>query len=391
MPKIKKQTGSTKALVLATLILAINFWAWSLLGPLATKFADELTLSSVQVSGLVAIPVIIGSIGRIFLGALTDKYGGKKVFVTVCFLISLPVFGLAFADSYTQLLILGFALGLAGATFSVGIPFVNAWFPPNKRGLALGIYGMGNLGVAISGFITPRLVSNLGNQLAFFVVGVILIFAGIIALLALRDSKEWHRSNASFTASLRQAIKLGTTKNLALIYMLSFGAFVAFGLYLPVLLKTVYNLELTDAASRAAGFVIVATLARPVGGWLCDKINGATVIKFALLIIVILGGLLTFQQPLGILVTIQYLSLALFLGITNGAVFAQTSRLTPPKLLGSVAGIVGAAGSLGGLLPPLIMGLSYQYTQSYAYALGLFSITALLILVYINSSRSHIR
>ncbi|MEK9196360.1 MAG: MFS transporter [Patescibacteria group bacterium] len=385
------QKGRNQALILATIILTVNFWAWSLLGPLATKYSTIFDLSPIKVSILISVPVIVGALGRILLGALTDKLGGKKVFTAVCFLASAPVFLLAFANSYNQLLVFGFLLGLGGAIFSVGIPFVNAWFPPEKRGFALGVYGIGNLGVAISGFLSPRLANNLGLKWPFFVVGIVLIMSGLVALVKLRDSAEWKPSNKSFFKSFIEALKLRTTQDLALIYALSFGAFVAFGLYLPVLLKTVYSLSLTDAASRAAGFVIVATLARPVGGWLSDKIGGEKVVKFVLFSAAVIAGLLSFQQPLGPIVTAQYLGLAAILGIGNGAVFALVSKLSPPKLLGSVAGVVGAAGGLGGLLPPLIMGISYQYTKSYSLAISLFSIAAILAFLYITSSKSQIK
>ena len=381
------QPGRNQALAIATLILIVNFWAWSVLGPLASKYAASLHLSPIQVSGLVSIPVIVGSIGRIVLGALTDHYGGKKVFVAVCLLGTIPLLGLAFATSYAQLLSFGFFLGLSGAAFSVGIPFVNAWFPPQKRGLALGIYGMGNLGVAVSGFMTPRLANHLGTRWAYMIVAGILLLSALLAALKLHDSSQWRRTKVPFSQSLRQAASLRTTQDLAVVYMLTFGAFVAFGLYLPVLLKTVYHLPLTDAAGRAAGFVIVATFARPVGGWLSDKVGGLNVLRLVLLAAAVLAGLLVIQQPLGPLVTAQYLGLAMLLGFGNGAVFALVSRLSPPKLLGSVAGVVGAAGGLGGLLPPMIMGFSYQYTKSYSVAIALFCAANLLIFAYISSSK----
>ncbi len=376
--------GNKRVLTLVTLILIIHFWAWSMLGPLASRYGEILSLSPFQISTLVAMPVIVGSLGRIVLGALSDRYGGKKIFTSVSFLSAIPVFLLAIANSYAQLLILGFFLGLSGAIFSVGIPFINSWFPKEKRGLALGIYGVGNIGVAVSGFLTIRLASWHDLKTPFIVVGISLLLSGCIAHFLLQDSPKWTASKEPFGTAFFNALKLKTTLNLSLVYGLTFGAFVAFGMYLPVLLKTIYALSATDASARAAGFVIVAIIARPIGGWLSDRRGGEEIIKTSLFLSAIVAMMLSFQQPLGAFVTLQYLGLAFLLGLGNGAVFELVSRLSPPKLLGSVSGIVGAIGGLGGLFPPLIMGLSYQYTQSYSIAISLFSITTIVVFVIFN-------
>ena len=131
---------------------------------------------------MVAVPVIVGSLGRIPLGALTDRYGGRIVFAALSFVVIVPVLFLAFATSYPALL-LGGLLGLGGASFAVGVPFVNAWFPPERRGVALGIYGMGNIGTAISGFVSPRVASSLGRPWAFLIVAVALAAVGLAFLV----------------------------------------------------------------------------------------------------------------------------------------------------------------------------------------------------------------
>lgn len=384
MKKTKKQSNRTVALLLATLVLTVNFWAWSILGPLASNYEDILKLSPLSVSILVAVPVIVGAFGRIILGAMADRFGGKKVLTGVCLLGTIPLIGLSLAATYNQLLIFGFLVGISGAVFSAGIPFVNAWFPPKKRGFALGVYGMGNLGVAISGFLTPRIVEKFGSDWPFYVVAALLVFTGIIASIYLKESGSWQPSKKSLFSSFFKAIKLRTTQDLALMYALTFGAFVAFGLYLPVLLKNVYFLSLTDAASRAAGFVIIATLARPIGGWLSDRWGGQNIIRIVLFSTAILSALIAFQKPLGVAVTAQYLSLAFVLGCGNGAVFALVSKLSPSTMLGSVSGIVGAAGGLGGLLPPVVMGLSFQYTHSYSLAVSLLSLVTIFVFFYIS-------
>src|SRR5512133_1320314 len=148
-PRRAATAGRGLALALATLGFAVNFWAWSLLSPLAPRYQEQLDLTPLAVSVMVAVPVIVGSLGRIPLGALTDRYGGRIVFALPSFLTIVPVVFLAFATAYPALLLGGLLLGLGGASFAVGVPFVNAWFPPERRGFALGLYGMGNIGTAI--------------------------------------------------------------------------------------------------------------------------------------------------------------------------------------------------------------------------------------------------
>jgi MFS transporter, NNP family, nitrate/nitrite transporter len=289
--------GRGMALALATIGFAVNFWAWSLLSPLAPHYQELLGLSPLAVSVMVAVPVIVGSLGRIPLGALTDRYGGRIVFAALSFVVIAPVLFLAFATSYPALLLGGLLLGLGGASFAVGVPFVNAWFPPERRGVALGVYGIGNIGTAISGFVTPRVASSLGRTWAFLIVAVALAAVGLAFLILGRDAPNRPRATEPFMTRFRAAARLPIARDLAVIYAITFGGFVAFGVYLPTFLKTVYGLETTDAATRAAGFVVLATLARPVGGWLADRVTGVPVLKWALGVVAAGAVVTAFQPP----------------------------------------------------------------------------------------------
>jgi len=381
-----KKTKNSKyiALTLAVAALVVNFWAWSLLSPLGTVYANEFSLSSIQLSLLLAVPVLVGSLGRIIFGIITDKIGGRRAFTLICLVCAVPVFGLMMANTYHQLLLIAFLLGVGGAAFVVGIPFVGAWFPPERRGLVLGIYSMGNAGTALSGFATPRLADYLGRDITFLIVGLLLVFMAVLFLIIGQNAPGWKPPKTSSLSSLKKAMKFQVTWDLSAVYIITFGAFVAFGVYLPVLLKTTYNLSLTDAATKAAGFVLLATIARPVGGWLSDKIGGRLVIKASLLGVIILACFVAFQSTLGVKATIVYLSLAFILGCSNGAVFALVGRSVSADIMGSVTGVIGAVGGLGGFLPPLVLGLTYQKTHSYAPALIMLAISAFVVLVYVN-------
>lgn len=372
------------ALTIATLALIINFWAWSLLSPLGARYASELSLNPLSLSLLLAVPVIVGSLGRIILGMITDKFGGRIVFAVTCLLAMIPVIALAFSDTYTQLILVAIFLGIGGAAFVVGIPFVSAWFPPEKRGLVLGIYSMGNAGTAVSGFLTPRLDNAIGRQWTYFLVASLLFVMAMIFIVWGKNAPGWKPPKGSSFKRFASAAKSRITWDLATVYVITFGAFVAFGVYLPVLLKVSYGLSLTDAASRAAGFVLLATLARPVGGWLADKVGGKHVIRIVLIAVVVLAMFVALQPTLQLRTTIAYLSLAFTLGCGNGAVFALVGKLSKPDIMGSVTGIVGACGGLGGFLPPLILGFTYQKTHSYSIALMMLACGALIAFFYIN-------
>lgn len=378
----KKNTSKYLALAVATSLLVINFWAWSLLSPLATAYAAQFSLSSVEVSLLVAAPVLVGSLARIPFGLLTDRYGGRRMFSMICVLSSVTVVALAFTHSYPSLLVAAFALGIAGASFAVGIPFVNAWFPKRERGLALGIYAIGNVGTAASGLLTPHLVAATSQTFVFFCFAIILLLAGILVAWRGQDAPEWQPAKTPAMTRLRRALEWKLTLRLAVLYAITFGAFIAFGLYLPVLLNQSYGLTATDAASRAAGFVILATLVRPLGGWLSDRFNGIIVLRVIFLVIFMLATFAAARPSLTPLGTIMYLGMAATLGIGNGAVFAVIGHRCQAKLVGSVTGIVGAAGGIGGFFPPLLMGFSYQAFHSYSAALLLLAAVALSIFVF---------
>ena len=177
-------------LILATVGFAVNFWAWALLSPLGPKFKDVLHLSPFAQALVVAVPVIVGSLGRIPVGALTDRFGGRVMFPLVSMATIVPVLylGLSGHSSLAGLLVGGFFLGIGGTSFAIGVPFVNAWFPPARRGLAIGVFGMGMGGTAISALTTVKLVTAHGTATPFIITACALAAFAVVAALVMRDA-----------------------------------------------------------------------------------------------------------------------------------------------------------------------------------------------------------
>lgn len=375
-------SAAYRNLIVATVGFTLTFWAWNLIAPMSGDYKDRLDLNSFQQSLLVAVPVLVGSLGRIPVGALTDKYGARLMFPVTSALTILPVLLLIPAkNSYGAMLAVGFLLGVGGTTFAIGIPLVNSWFPPAKRGLALGVFGMGMGGVALSGYFTPRIAKH-GDNLPFLVVaGALVVYAALSAVL-INDHPGRKVPTDSLAHRLGSAGRLRVTWELSALYAIGFGGIVAFGVYLPTYLKTWYELSPTDAGTKAAGFALVTVIFRPIGGWLSDRVHPALVTSVALGVAALMAIVQAFDPRLDPTGTIALLVMAAGLGTASGSVFALVSQVTPQPKVGSVTGIVGAMGGLGGFVPPLVMGAIYSAKDSYSIGFMLLSDLALAGCVY---------
>ncbi len=378
----KPSGAAYRNLAMATVGFTLTFWAWDLVAPLGSDFKDRLNLSSFEQSLLVAVPVIVGSLGRVPVGALTDRYGARKMFPLVSALTIIPVLLIIPArHSFGAMLAVGFLLGLGGTTFAIGIPLVNSWFPPARRGFALGVFGMGMGGVALSGYFTPRIAKH-GDNLPFIVVAIALAAFAVLGALLITDRPDRPVPTSSLGTRLGQAGRLRVTWELSALYAIGFGGIVAFGVYLPTYLKTWYDLSPTDAGTKAAGFALVTVIFRPIGGWLSDRIHPASVTTGALAVVALFAVIQAFDPALNPMGTICFLFMAAGLGTASGSVFALVSQVTPQPQVGSVTGIVGAVGGLGGFLPPLVMGAIYSAKDSYSIGFMLLSDLALAGCVY---------
>jgi len=380
-----ERTGAGRQLALATVAFTVSFYAWSLLGPLGPDLDDELGLSEFETSAMVAVPVLLGSLMRIPLGWLTDRHGGRRVFSLLLAFTPLPLIALAlFHDALAPILLFGFLLGFAGASFAVGVPFVNGWYPPERQGYALGVYGVGMGGTTVAGLTAPSIADEWGLAAPFW-VAVALVVATLVAfVLVARDAP--HPAAAGGGARPGMFAALGVFRSsgrawaLTLFYFMAFGGFVAMFLYLPKLLTGVHDLSQSDAGARAAGFALLAVVARPTGGWLSDRIGAARVLLASFIGVTVLALVLAAAYESMVPLTIACLTIAVALGLGTGAVFKLVPEWFPDRV-GSVTGVVGAAGGLGGFFPPLVMGVVKGATGGYALGFVLMALVAIACLV----------
>jgi NNP family nitrate/nitrite transporter-like MFS transporter len=351
-------------LALSTLAFTVCFAAWSLISPFAKSFKAEFNLSYTEALLLTAVPVVLGSLLRIPMGSLTDRYGGRLMFSALLAVSAIPAVLFGYADTYWALIGTGFLLGVAGSSFAVGVPFVANWYPQERQGFAVGIYGMGNIGTAITFFTAPAIVNNWGRPALGWIVAAFLVGGAVLTSLTARDAAT-PRAVTHYREVLGSGWRL---YRLAFFYFITFGGFVALFLLLPTVLQDWFGYSKGEASARAAGFVIAATLARPVGGWFADRVGAFPVLVLGFAGIAIDAAVLATAagSPRIVPVTIACLTLGAFLGAGSGAVF----KIVPqefPENAGAAAGIVGAAGGLGGFFPPVFVGLVKDAEGSYTY------------------------
>ena len=375
--------GNKLQLLLATGAFAICFAVFGSVSAMMPILKKSLGLNPVQVSLALAVPVLLGSLGRIPLGMLTDRFGGRLIFSIVMACSIVPAFLMGFVTAYWQLIACGFFIGIALASFSVGVGLVSGWFPPERQGFALGVYGAGNIGQSLAAFGSPVLAAALGFKWGFWTFGVLLLVW--LAIFWLKAENAPRRAAAKSLAEVLKPLRDKRSWMLSLYYFLTFGGFVAMAIYLPIFLTEIFKLTPGDAGARTAGFVVLATLMRPVGGMLADKVGGRKILLWVFPITALMAIFLA--CPMMLTFTIGALGMAAAIGLGNGAVF----KLVPeyfPQSVGAVTGLVGAAGGLGGFFPPLVLGALRQATGTFTPGFVLLGIFALLCLVVVYQTGS---
>lgn len=377
-------------LPLQTFSLMAGFMVWSILAPLMPYITQDISVEEGQKAIILAIPVILGSILRIPIGYYTNLLGSRLVFLVSFIILLFPVFYLSQAHSTTGLMIAGFFIGLGGAIFSVGVTSIPKYFPKEKHGFANGIYGMGNLGTAVSSFLAPPIAGIIGWQhtVQLYLI-VLLIFA---VLMFIFGDKEEHKVKIPMISQTKQVINNYKLYYFSFWYFITFGAFVAFGLFLPNFLVSHFEIDKVDAGIRTGIFIAIATLLRPIGGMLGDKFNALNVLKVFFIGLIAGAIVLSISHHL-ILFTIGCLTVSVCAGIGNGLVF----KLVPTyftKEAGVVNGIVSMMGGLGGFFPPLIITLVTSLTGSNHLAffmLAIFGVIALISMMHMTKiERKHV-
>ncbi|WP_104126788.1 NarK/NasA family nitrate transporter [Cryobacterium sp. Y57] len=389
MPEsVRERARASKGfnLVLATLSSVVCFWAWTSVAPLGVRYSVDLNLTSTQASVLVAMPVFVGSIGRIPVGVVTDRFGGPVMFTAVLVATVPALLLVALAGTlgvYWALVLCALLLGVAGTVFAVGIPFVSNWYDVSRRGFATGIFGAGMGGTALSAFFTPRFVNWFGYIPTHLILACLLVATAVLVRTCMGNAPSWVSNSQPFVPKLRAAAKLGVTWQMCFLYGVVFGGFVAFSTYLPTYLRDIYDFDLTAAGTRTAGFAVAAVLLRPVGGILADRIGPKPVVIVALAAVAVLAWVVNLRPDGEIPAGLTFVAMASALGLGAGGVFAWLGRNSPPAKVGLISGIVSAAGGLGGYFPPLVMGATYNADDnSYAIGLLLLAGTAAVALVF---------
>ncbi len=372
----------TKQLYIQTGSLVAGFMVWVLISSLMPYIKTDIQLTSTQIAWATAVPVILGSLLRVPIGYWTNRFGARLLFTISLIVLTIPIVIISMANSLFMLIIGGFLLGIGGALFSVGVTSLPKYYPKEKHGFINGIYGAGNIGTAITSFLAPVLADNFGWRTTVNIYLIVVLAFAIINFF-LGDRKE-KRVNHPLTEQIKKVYKNPKLWFLSLFYFITFGSFVAFTIYLPSFLVNHFELTKVDAGLRTAGFIALATIFRPVGGWLGDKINPFLILMAVFFSLTFAGFLLSFTPSLPIY-SFGCLLVAFFAGIGNGAIF----KLVPlyfSKQAGIVNGIVSAMGGLGGFFPPIILTILFNLTGHYAIgfmSLSEFSLASLVIVVWL--------
>ncbi|MBT2701311.1 NarK/NasA family nitrate transporter [Bacillus sp. ISL-40] len=373
-----KPEGQTSVLVLSTISMIVSFAVWSVFAPIAVALQEIYHLSTTEKSILIATPVLLGSLMRIPMGILTDRYGGRRIYALTMLFLILPMVGAGFAHSYVMMLFWAFFIGMAGTTFAVSITYVSRLYPPQKQGLILGIAGMGNLGSAVASFLIPMIFTSYGMAWVFWSLAIAIGVMSITFWIGTQDSQR--PSETKTLIESLSVLKFKETWFLSIFYFLTFGCFVTFSIYLPTLLHDLFHITALDAGIKTAGFVILATFIRPVGGYLSDRFGANKLLTVVFSGVLLCGLFIAFTKENFIFFSISCLIISILVGIGNGAVFKMVPEVSSGNT-GAVTGIVGAVGGIGGFFPPIALGFLKDITGDYFLSFALLSILSLFCLI----------
>lgn len=372
-----------RALGLSTFAFTVCFAVWTIFSIIGVKIKGELGLNDTQFGLLVATPVLTGSVSRIFLGVWTEQFGGRIVFPLQMLITAVAVWLLTSVQTYAVFLIAALGLGLAGGSFIVGVAYVSQWFEKENQGTALGIFGAGNVGAAVTNFAAPFLVVAMGWEGTARVYAVALAITAVLFYILSRDDPAQASRKKTGARPVSAARQMEPLKNIqvwrfATYYFFVFGAFVALASFLPRYYVGAYGLELTTAGVFAGLYSLPGSVFRALGGWMSDK-WGARFVMY-LTFIVSLGCLFFMSYPdtsyivqgingpiefnIGLSISV-FVALTVVLGFVMSLGKAAVYKHIPvyyPHHVGSVGGLVGMIGGLGGFVLPIAFGILLDLT-----------------------------
>jgi NNP family nitrate/nitrite transporter-like MFS transporter len=366
-----------RAMWLSTFAFTVCFAVWTIFSIIGIQIKQQLGLSDTQFGLLAATPILTGSLIRLSLGIWADQYGGRRVLTLVMLCGAVATWMLSYARTYPQFLLAALFVGIAGGSFSVGIAYVSTWFPAKRQGTALGVFGAGNVGAAVTKLLAPMVMVAAGWGMVARVWAVGLAVTAVLFYLLSQDDPSLAERRRTGAKPMSFAAQMEPLKNLqvwrfSLYYFFVFGGFVALSLWLPRYLIGAYGMDVKTAGLIAACYSIPASLFRIVGGWLSDRVGArrvmywtfgvATLCTFALsypdtqYVVKGIKENIAFHAMVGlVLFTVLVFVLGFFMSLGKAAVYKHIPVYYPSHV-GSVGGVVGMIGGLGGFVLPIAFG-----------------------------------
>lgn len=380
------KAGHLPTLISAFLYFDLSFMVWVILGPLGVQIAKTLGLNAAEKGLMVAIPVLAGAALRIVNGVLVDHLGPKRagIFAQAVVIVGLTVAWLHGVHNFTQILMVGAVLGMAGASFAVALPLASRWYPPEHQGMALGIAGAGNSGTVLAALFAPSLAVAYGwqNVLGLIILPLVAVFA--FFLVFAKDSADQPAPKSLIDYS--KILKVGDAWWFMFFYGVTFGGFVGLSSSLTIYYNDQYGLSPVVAGYATAACVFAGSLLRPMGGALADRIGGIPTLSAMYVVAAAALIVVSFGLPhLWMAITVFVIGMGA-LGAGNGAIF----QLVPQRFrreIGVMTGLVGAMGGVGGFYLASSLGLSKQMTGNYQAGLLVFAALALVALVALTAAK----
>ena len=367
-----QRTGHFPTLVASFLHFDLSFMLWVLVGALGILIAEDLHLSAAQRGVLVALPILSGSLLRIPLGLLSDRWGARRVGGSMLAFLFLPLsIGWLAADSWGTMMVVGVMLGTAGASFAVALPLASAWYPPKQQGLVMGVAAAGNSGTVITNLLAPRLSAYVGWAGVF---GLAMLPLALVLATFLLIAREAPARAGAPPRPMRDVLREADLWWFCLFYSVTFGGYVGLSSFLPLFLRDQQGLAPASAGLLTAVAAFVGSGARPIGGWLADRFGGRRLLTVALTGLAIAYAFVAAGPALRPLSALVIVAMACC-GLGNGAVF----QLVPLRFraeIGMVTGIIGAVGGMGGFCLPMLLGFVRQYGGGFGAGFLLLALAA---------------